>query len=250
LDTAVLDTIVQAADLHADDQILEVGPGLGVLTEVLLPRVKRVVAVELDRSLAYVMKQQFRGNESLELINHDILTVKAAEIREWFNNQPFKVVANIPYNITSRLLRKLLTMALPPQSLVLLMQKEVAERIIAKPGKMSRLSVSAQFFSYPEIIAPVSRDCFYPVPEVDSAVIRLIVRPEKWPAVDQDHFFRVVRVGFSAKRKQLQNNLVNGFQLPREQVMASLAAAGLKPTARPQELSVEELVKLAEVLRP
>jgi 16S rRNA (adenine1518-N6/adenine1519-N6)-dimethyltransferase len=248
IDENILRKIVGAAELKNTDNVLEIGPGVGILTEQLVKSAKQVTAVELDKSLHFVLKKEFKGVKNLELINADILELKEADLKKIFNNEPYKIVANIPYNITSFVFRKFLEQfEYKPTEIVLLVQKEVAKRLVAKPGDLSLLAVSVQYFSEPKIVDYVSKNCFYPAPEVDSAIILLKVKNEKFDADENKNFFRVVKIGFSAKRKQLLNNLINGLKIDREVLKEIFNKIGIKDTARAQELSVENwklIVKL------
>lgn len=245
IDDNILRKIVATADLKTSDNVLEIGPGVGVLTQQLVAIAKKVIAVELDKSLFFVLKKEFKGVKNLELINDDILKLTEAVLNKLFNGEPYKIVANIPYNITSFLLRKFLEQfEYKPTEMILLVQKEVARRIVAKPGDLSLLAVSVQYFSEPKIIDYVSKNCFFPAPEVDSAIIKLKVKNLKFDKDKTKKFFRIVKIGFSAKRKKLLNNLSNGLKIDREIVRQVLISCGLKETVRAQELSLEEWIKI------
>jgi len=249
IDNNILEKIVAAADLKSGDNVLEIGPGVGVLTEKLIEKAKKVVAVELDKNLQYVLKQEFRKVKNLELINGDALKLHEEDLKKMFNDEPYKIVANIPYNITSLVFRKFLEQFdYKPSALVLLVQKEVAKRICERPGDMSLLAVSVQYFSEPKIIDYVSKNCFFPKPEVDSAIIKLKVKDLKIDKEEIKKFFRIVKIGFSAKRKQLLNNLSNGLKIDREVVRQALTACGLKETVRAQEISLDEWGMVIEKL--
>jgi len=234
---SVYDKIIESSNLKKDDTVLEVGPGLGFLTEKLAGKVKKVIAVELDDKLAEVLKCRL-GNQNIkntEVINENVLDFKI--------ERDFKVVANLPYNITSVFLRKALSAEIKPSLMVLMLQKEVAERIVAKPGNMSLLAVSVQFYSDVEIIDYVKSDNFWPEPEVDSAIIKLIIKNNKLK-IDEKAFFRLVKIGFSSKRKMLKNNLANGFHIPQNEVDVIINKAGFNIKVRAQELSVEDWMRL------
>jgi 16S rRNA (adenine1518-N6/adenine1519-N6)-dimethyltransferase len=240
IDQDILKKIVETADLKQRDNVLEVGPGLGVLTEQLVKNAKKVVAVELDRSLFFILKKIFKAEKNLELLNEDILELDSARLANLFSREPYKIVANIPYNITASFLRKFLEIDYPPQEMILMVQKEVAQRICAQPGELSLLGVSVQFYSKPQIIHYVPKSCFFPKPEVDSAIIRVILKKQKLKPDEVKQFFRLVKIGFSAKRKQLQNNLTNGLHCDRDAMKDLVKKLGLKETVRAQELSLEE----------
>jgi 16S rRNA (adenine1518-N6/adenine1519-N6)-dimethyltransferase len=243
IDKNILNKIVTKADLKDSDNVLEVGPGLGVLTEQLLLSVKKVLAVELDKTLHYVLKQEFKRNPKLELVNEDILKMRVEEIKEIFSDEPYSVVANIPYNITSILIRKFLEFPYKPEKMFLLVQKEVAQRIISRPGEMNLLALSAQFYAECKILFPVSRKSFFPSPSVDSAVIELKLKKD-FPTDNINRFFQLARIGFASKRKQLQNNLANGLHISKEEAKDMLEKAGLGISIRAQELSIDDWVKL------
>jgi len=242
--------------LKSDDIVLEVGAGLGFLTEMLARKVKRVTAVEMDNNLAEALKVRLekQGMGNVKIVNGNIL--KSQNSNRPLSNPPlskgregwggYKIVANLPYNITSRFLRKFLSeVEDKPSGMILMLQKEVAERICARPGKMSLLSVSTQFYSEPKIIAYVPADAFWPKPKVASAIIHLtrllhpLLTKERGRGEAEEKFFRLVKVGFSAKRKQLQGNLTKGLKIKKEDVNKILEGCGLKETARAQELSLE-----------
>ena len=240
----VYDLIVEQADLQPDDMILEVGPGLGFLTVKLAAKVKQVIAVELDDKLAEVLKIGLKAKnvENVEVVNSDILKFPLPH----FIRGGFKIVANLPYNITSIFLRKFLEADKKPELIVLMLQKEVAERITAKPGKMSLLGVSAQFYAKQEIVEIVEKENFWPKPEVDSAIIKLEVRSKKLE-INEREFFRLVKFGFSAKRKMLKNNLAAGFKISQAEAENKIIKAGFNGKARAQELSVDDWLKLFSV---
>jgi 16S rRNA (adenine1518-N6/adenine1519-N6)-dimethyltransferase len=241
VDRRVCATIARAAELGAADQVLEVGPGLGVLTEVLLRHAGRVVAVELDWQLAAALPGLLGGPANLEVVQADALTVDPAAL---FDGD-YKLVANLPYHITSPLLMHLLQAPRRPSLIVVMVQREVAERIAAPPGELSYLAVAAQLYSVPRIIRTVPAAAFYPRPRVESAVLRLDVRPA--PAVVPEApaaLLRFVQAGFKQPRKQLRNSLAEGLGRPPAEVAALLRQAELDPTRRPQTLTLDEWATL------
>lgn len=241
-DGSVLEKIIQSAELKSDDFVIEVGPGEGVLTEKLTQKSSKVLAIEIDQNLISNLEKKFKGNEKVEIINDDILKINLENLT---SNRDYKVIANIPYYITSKIIRLFLESENPPKEMILMTQKEVADRIIAKPGKMSLLAVSVQYYANAEILFEVSRDSFFPVPEVDSAVIK--ISNIKKQNTDSKKFFRIVKAGFSAKRKTLINNLSNGLHLEKDIIEEKIKTAGLKPTVRAQELSISDWKKLCEI---
>ncbi|MFH0955783.1 MAG: 16S rRNA (adenine(1518)-N(6)/adenine(1519)-N(6))-dimethyltransferase RsmA [Candidatus Falkowbacteria bacterium] len=239
----IYDDITAAADLKPYDMVLEVGPGLGFLTAKLAVKVKKVIAVELDDKLAEVLKTGLaaKGVGNVEVVNSDVLKTPLTPLLKGGN---YKIVANLPYNITSIFLRKFLSeVENKPELMVLMLQKEVAERICAQAGKMSLLAVSVQFYAQPEIVQIVPAENFWPEPEVDSAIIKLEVRSEKFEVNEKD-FFRLVKFGFSAKRKMLKNNLAAGFRLETKAAEAKIKQAGLNPKIRAQELAIKDWFNL------
>ncbi|MGH2445991.1 MAG: 16S rRNA (adenine(1518)-N(6)/adenine(1519)-N(6))-dimethyltransferase RsmA [Candidatus Limnocylindria bacterium] len=248
-DPEALDAIVAAAELSPGDNVVEIGPGLGVLTRRLLAAGASVLAVELDTRLAEYLRRELFGIDRFELIEADALSVHP---REMFSGQPFKVVANIPYHITSPLLHEFLEGERPSELTVLLVQLEVAERVAAPPGRMSYLSVFVQNVATAEVVARVPADAFEPAPEVDSAVLRL--RRRDAPAVPvgegREPFYRVVQAGFRQRRKQVHNGLTRELGVDREVVTEALSACGVDPERRPQTLSVDEWACLTRSLGP
>jgi len=245
IDKNIVKKIIEVAELKKEDIILEVGPGLGVLTGELVKQVKKVVAVELDKKISEFLKIEFIGQKNLRIVTDDILKINPLDFD--LKNFNYKVVANLPYNITSVFLRKFLEPENKPSEIIVMIQKEVGERILAKPGKMNLLAVAVQFYSEPKILFNVSHNSFWPKPKVDSAVIRIKLKKEL-PNIDIKHFFQIVKIGFSAKRKQLQNNLANGLGLKNAKIREILINLGLNEKIRAQDLAMEDWVKLAKLL--
>jgi 16S rRNA (adenine1518-N6/adenine1519-N6)-dimethyltransferase len=258
VDEEVLKVIAPAAELTPDDVVVEVGPGLGVLTKELARQAGWVIAVELDTRLATILKRTLASVSNVAIINKNILQVDpAALLEEQKQKLPlakgktlnYKVVANLPYYITSAVLRHFLEASLKPRLMVVMVQKEVAEAIAAKPGRLSLLSISVQFYGQPEIISYVPARCFHPAPEVDSAILKIALYPE--PAVvvkDIDGFFNLVRAGFSASRKQIANSLAQGLGLAKADVLPLLEKAGIIYKRRAETLALDEWQRLWQVL--
>ena len=248
VDEAALSTVAAAADLTPADTVLEIGAGLGSLTRYLAASARRVVAVELDKAMLPALRHVLEPYPNVEIISDDILRLHPSS----FTLHPsYKVVANIPYYITSAVIRHLLEAETKPSLIVLTVQHEVAERICAGPGDMSLLAVSVQFYSAPRILARLPAGAFYPRPEVDSAVVRLDVFSAPRVAVENaDRFFQIVRAGFSQKRKQLRNALRAGLRLESAQAEALLAKAGIAPQRRAETLTLDEWAALASALTP
>lgn len=240
-----LNAVVSAADLSPDDNVLEVGAGPGVLTRELAQRARRVVAVELDRAVLPVLRETTAGLANVEIIPRNLLEVDPEEV---FGAESYKLVANLPYYITSLILRYLLESANPPQVLVVMVQREVAERLVAGPGEMSLLSLSVQFYGTPKIVGYVPATAFYPPPKVDSAIVRVDLHPA--PLLDStasDLFFELIHAGFAEKRKQLHNSLTRHLDVPRETIDRWLAEGVIDSMRRPQTLSLEEWLRLARI---
>lgn len=247
IDEKALETIVIAAELSPEDIVIEVGPGLGVLTIELARRAGKVIAVELDTKLASLLKRRLASLPNVNIVNADILKVSPTQLLGGENN--YKVVANLPYYVTSPILRYFVEASPKPSLMVVMVQKEVGIAIAASPGKMSLLAISLQVYSKPKIISYVSSQSFYPPPKVDSAIVRFDLFPE--PAVkiaDIDGFFKVVRCGFSSPRKQLRNSLAHGLEVKPAEVGLLLEKARIEPQRRAETLSLEEWARLYEVL--
>lgn len=246
VDRSVLMRIVEAAEITESDAILEVGAGTGVLTRELAQRARRVVAVELERDMLALLAKTTQRYTNVELLARNLLFLNPVEV---FGDTPYKLVANLPYYITAPTFRHFLESENPPRCIVVMVQQEVAQRIVAAPGDLSLLAVSVQFYGRPRIIAPVPARAFYPAPKVDSAILRIDVNPQALLTREQrDGFFHVVQAGFSEKRKQLHNALSRGLHRKDEEVRAWLATANIEPSRRAETLSIEEWVRVWEVV--
>ena len=247
IDESVLTVILEAAELTAQDTVIEVGPGLGILTGELARRGGSVIAVELDNGLASFLQRRFASQSNLHVINADILRIKLSQLLGGKSN--YKVVANLPYYITSPVLRYFVEASPKPSLMVMMVQKEVGEAIVAGPGKMSLLAVSLQVYSQPKIVSYVPARSFYPEPKVDSAIVRFDMLPE--PAVevaDLNGFFHVVKSGFGSPRKQLHNSLAHGLGLKPAEIAPFLKKADIDAQRRAETLNLEEWAKLYKVL--
>lgn len=230
-----LSAMCDAVAVQDGDTILEVGPGLGTLTELLVERADKVVAVEFDEKLARELPRRV-PESNLEVVNQDILRFDLTSLPA-----NYKLVANIPYYLTSNLIRVISESTNPPSAAAILIQKEVAERVAAKPGDMSLLSVTAQYYWEASLGVIMPAKLFTPPPKVDSQILILNRRSAPlFPDVDSKQFFRLVKAGFSNRRKTLHNSLSGGLQISKSEVLELLTTAGIKPTARPQELSLDE----------
>jgi 16S rRNA (adenine1518-N6/adenine1519-N6)-dimethyltransferase len=242
IDRSVLMQIVDAAEIDPADQILEVGAGTGVLTRELAQRARRVVAVELERDMLALLAKTTGMYANVELVARNLLYLDPTEV---FGAEAYKLVANLPYYITAPTFRHFLESANPPRLIVVMVQQEVAQRIVARPGDLSLLAVSVQFYGQPRIVAHVPAKAFYPAPKVDSAILRIDVKAETpLTLAERDSFFKVVQAGFSERRKQLHNALTSGLHRKNEDVRASLAAAHIDISRRAETLSIEEWLRL------
>ncbi|MFW0862624.1 MAG: 16S rRNA (adenine(1518)-N(6)/adenine(1519)-N(6))-dimethyltransferase RsmA [Candidatus Komeilibacteria bacterium] len=248
----ILEAILESSDIQKEDNVLEIGPGLGVMTKELIKKAGKVLAVEYDKQLIPLIQKLADVNNNLQIINEDILRVKNDKIAEHLT-EDYMVVANIPYQITSKIIQKFLTFEPKPSSLTLLVQKEVAERIVAKAGDLSKLAISVQFYGVPKIVRIVPKTCFWPEPKVDSAVIQIVIDNRfldiiKKEKVSEKDFWSVVKSGFSNKRKTLVNNLSNSLHLDKEVITNSLNKLKLDQNIRAQELSIDDWIHLSKLL--
>jgi 16S rRNA (adenine1518-N6/adenine1519-N6)-dimethyltransferase len=242
----LLGKIVAAAQLMPGDVVLEVGPGLGHLTRLLAQQAGHVIAVELDERLMPILRDRLADVGNVELVQGDILKLPLDSLPL---PPDYKVVANLPFYITSAVLQHFLAGELPPARMVITIQHEVAQRIVAQPGAMSLLAVSVQFYGQPRVVARIKAGAFYPKPKVDAAVVRIdrhTVPPTD--IRDMDAFFGVVKAGFAQRRKQLRNSLAAGLCRSEAQVVAALEAAGIDPRRRPETLSLQEWGAIARRL--
>ena len=249
----MLKLVTSAAELAPSDVVIEVGPGLGVLTRELARQAGWLFTIELDSKLATILGSTLASFSNVTVVNEDILKVDPGVLfREEQMKVPtpvgspfaYKVVANLPYYITSPVLRHFLEASLKPRLIVVMVQKEVAEAIVAGPGQMSVLSISVQFYGKPEIVNYVPARCFYPAPEVDSAILKVVVYSKPAVDVDEESFFELVRAGFTASRKQLCNSLSQGLKLPKAEVLSWLGKVGIAPQRRAETLTLEEWARL------
>ncbi|HEY7031260.1 MAG TPA: 16S rRNA (adenine(1518)-N(6)/adenine(1519)-N(6))-dimethyltransferase RsmA [Thermomicrobiales bacterium] len=245
----VVQRMVRALDVGPDDLVLEIGPGLGILSEELLHHAKQIVAVELDRRLAAHLRETFANERKIHLIEGDALTIDLSEIVG--PNQPYLVAANLPYSVGTAVLRRLLETPNRPERLALMVQKEVAERLVARPPKMTVVGVATQFYAEPRIAFAVPPSVFIPPPNVESAVVLLQTRRElPLPEADRPRFFRIVNAGFRHKRKQLANSIADELDAAKADVAAWLTKAGVDPMRRAETLSVPEWIALTRAAPP
>ncbi len=248
VDGRALGRVVVAADLEPGDTVIEVGPGLGVLTRELVRRAGRVIAIEADAGMVAALSELAAGSPNLTIVHGDVMRIDPASVLPApgaGGALAYKVVANIPYYITSAVLRHFLEASPPPALMVVMVQKEVGKAIVAGPGDMGLLAISVQFYGRPSIVARVPARSFYPPPKVDSVILRVDVYQR--PPVDvpgSRAFFDTVRAGFSAPRKQLRNSLAQGLAIGTDEAAGLLQGAGIDPRRRAETLSLEEWARL------
>ena len=254
IDAHVLEKIISAAGITKDDCVLEIGPGIGTMTQYLAENAGHVVAVEIDRNLIPILKETLADYDNVTVINEDILRVDIKALAEEYNDgKPIKVVANLPYYITTPIIMGLFESGVPIDNITVMVQKEVADRMKEGPGSKDygALSLAVQYYAEPEIVANVPPNCFIPRPNVGSAVIRL-TRHKEMPVQVKDPalMFKIIRASFNQRRKTLQNGLGNASELPytKEQIAAAIAEMGLTPTIRGEALSLAQFAQLSDIL--
>jgi len=254
IDTHVLEKIISAAGITKNDCVLEIGPGIGTMTQYLAENAGHVVAVEIDRNLIPILKETLADYDNVTVINEDILRVDIKALAEEYNGgKPIKVVANLPYYITTPIIMGLFESGVPIDNITVMVQKEVADRMKEGPGSKDygALSLAVQYYAEPEIVANVPPNCFIPRPNVGSAVIRL-TRHKEMPVEVKDPalMFKIIRASFNQRRKTLQNGLGNAPELPytKEQIAAAIAEMGLTPKIRGEALSLAQFAQLSDIL--
>ena len=249
IDRQVLCCIVSAAELTSQDTVVEVGAGLGVLTKELARQAGRVIAIETDSRLASALGEVVAKVANINVISSDVLQTDPAVLLSGIEGGDYKVVANIPYYITSPILRHFLEASLKPRLMVVMVQKEVGEAIVAQPGQMSLLAISVQFYGKPVIVDHVPARSFYPSPKVDSVILKIRLYDQPPVSVPETgRFFAVVRAGFSAPRKQLRNSLAQGLDLLPQQSANLLQRAEIDPKRRAETLNLHEWARICEVI--
>lgn len=253
IDGNIVRNIVKEAGISKEDYVLEVGPGIGTLTEELALRAKKVVAVEIDKSLLPILDITLGEKENIEIVHGDILKLDIKSlIEEKLGGGPVKVVANLPYYVTTPIIARFLEEDLHVDSLTIMVQKEVAQRMVSKEGSKvyGSLSVFVNFYSHPEIVLKVPKSVFMPSPKIDSSVIKLNMKKDL-PQVERKKFFLVVKASFSKRRKTVLNALSSyGFSLTKDEIRDSLERADIDPRSRAEDLSLEEFVKISKILPP
>lgn len=253
IDTHILEKIVNEAGIDEDDCVLEIGPGIGTMTQYLCERAGRVIAVEIDKALIPILNDTLSSYNNVTIINEDILKVDITKLcNEYNNGRPIKVVANLPYYITTPIIMGLFESGCPLESITIMVQKEVADRMKCGPGSKDygALSLAVQFYSSPEIVAYVSPESFIPKPGVGSAVIRL-TRYEKPPVEvdDEKYMFALIRAAFNMRRKTMVNSLMSGnLGLTKEEILEAIKNLGLSATVRGEALTLEEFAALSNIL--
>lgn len=254
-DGNIIEKIVEASGATEDDLVIEIGPGMGVLTQVASQMAGHVVAIEIDESLIPILKENLRDCENVQVINQDVLKTDINEIveryRREFGIKGVKVIGNLPYYITTPIIMKLLKDKVPADSITIMLQKEVADRIKAAPGTKTygAISVAVQYYGTVDGVLKVPKEAFVPQPKVDSAVIRINLSEKRQVEVeDEELYFQVVKAGFSMRRKTLSNSLTNLKDINKEEIVRALSDAGIDPTRRAETLSFEEFAKLTDAI--
>jgi 16S rRNA (adenine1518-N6/adenine1519-N6)-dimethyltransferase len=245
-DRGVVQKIVDAAEINHDSTVVEIGPGLGIMTEELLARAGRVTVVELDTDLANHLRRVFGERDNFQVVEADALKIEIGHLMP--SDKPYTLVANLPYSVASAITRHALEDTHPPFRLTIMVQKEVADRMVASPPDMSILGVATQFYAIARIAFVVPPDVFFPRPQVESAVVDLVPRPVRLLPEDQAAaFFRLVNAGFRQKRKQVANSISHELGLPKDQVQQTLNDAGIDPSRRAETIAVDEWLRLTLV---
>jgi 16S rRNA (adenine1518-N6/adenine1519-N6)-dimethyltransferase len=247
IDRGIIKKIIKSAELNSKDIVLEIGPGIGTLTAELAKIAKRIIAVEKDPKMVKILKETLKDFKNVKIVQGDILKIQNSKFKI---QNSFKVVANLPYYITSAVIRKFLESKDPSGQMTLMIQKEVAQRICARPPDMNLLAVSVQFYAEPKIISYVSKKSFWPQPKVNSAIIRinpLIITERK--LININLFFKIVRAGFSQPRKQLINNLTKNLKIDKIKIREWFLKNNIKPEQRAETLSIMDWIKLAKTMK-
>ena len=254
IDTGILEEIIEAAQITKDDFVLEIGPGIGTMTQYLCEAARAVVAVEIDTNLIPILKDTLAEYNNVDVLNEDILKVNISKLAEEKNNgKPIKVVANLPYYITTPIIMGLFESHVPIDSITIMVQKEVADRMQEGPGskEYGALSLAVQYYAKPEIVVNVPPSCFMPQPKVGSAVIRLTRHREPPVTVKSEKLlFQVIRASFNQRRKTLANGLANygAFGLPKEELQACIEELGVPVNIRGEALSLEQFAQLSNII--
>ena len=248
MDKNIIDKIIEGTEINAEDTVIEIGPGIGVITQEAANRAKKVIAVEIDKSLIPILEETLAEHDNIKIINEDILKLDLNKIIDEENAESVKIIGNLPYYITTPIIMKILNDEVKAKSITVMMQKEVAERIKAEPGTKTygAISVAVQYSCLVKKIADVPRTVFVPQPNVDSTVLKLIPRGKGAVEVqDKKLFFECIKAGFGQRRKTLSNSLQTIRGTSKETIIDSLNAAGIEPTRRAETLTLEEFGKLS-----
>ncbi len=249
VDRGVYTSIIQAGDISYNDYVIEIGPGLGFLTSELAKSAGYVVSVEIDEEMAIGLADMEAITDNLSIMHGDILKVDIENLPNFNKDTQYKVIANIPYHLTSKIFKLFLSRNHRPLCMVLLVQKEVAERVVARTGNHTRLSLSIQLYSRPKIIRTVSKSSFYPQPKVDSAILMMESDNSHIKQLkNEELFWRVVRIAFTSKRKKLVNTLSNGLDVEKDYVIDKLEQCSIKIDSRPQHLSIDQWICFVNLL--
>lgn len=242
----IITQIIESAHISPSDTVLEIGPGEGILTQALSQKAKNIIAIELDEKLRETLETNLSSQKNIEIVYGDILKINLPLLLKDRRIKKYKLIANIPYYITAKIIRLFLESPSVPTEMVLMIQKEVAERIVAPAGKMSKLAVSVQYYAQAEILFEVKKENFDPIPQVDSAVIK-ISKIKKTDKVIDKKFFRIIKAGFCARRKTLVNNLSNSLHLNKDEIEKNILALSKPLTTRAQELSIADWKNLVNL---
>lgn len=246
-----LNDFINACDLKKNDIVLEIGPGLGTITQEIAKKVKRVIAIEKDRKMCEIMKQTLGGFENIEIINQDVSEELSSSKELSSFSGKIKVVGNLPFYITAPVIRKFLEAnppaSGPPKEMIFMIQKEVGQRICAQPPNMSVLAVSVQFYAKPKIVSYLPKNSFWPQPKVDSAIIKII--PKKQTVINAKLFFEVVKAGFAHPRKQLRNNFSKRLKMNKEKTEQWLLKNSIQPNQRAETLKVQDWINLTKTIK-
>ncbi len=246
IDKDILNKIIQASQLTKQDNILEIGPGIGALTQELAQRAKKVIAVEKDKELAEILKNNISQYQNVEILQGDILKFSISNFQFSINFQflifkNYKIIANLPYNIALAVIRKFVEAKHPPQAMILMLQKEVAQKICAKKSSLPKIAI--EFYSKARILFYVPKESFWPMPKVDGAVIEITDIQKNIPKVDKDLFFKILKLGFSHPRKTILNNLSKGLDIEKQKINSWLKKSEINPNKRPEELNLKNWIK-------
>jgi len=240
INEAIVKEVIQTAELNKDDVVLEIGPGFGILTEKIAVRAKKVLAIEIDKTLVNILKKKFFDFKNAEIIQDDIRCFDSDK----YGLKKYKLIANLPFNLTGFVLRKFLTAKNKPESISLVLQKEIGKKIIAQSGEMTKLSLMVQLYGQVEIIREIKSGNFWPRPKVDSVIVK--IRPFKRINFDQEKLFQFIRAGFSSPRKYLLNNLIKSGIIEKDKAIKKFQNLGLNLKIRAEELSVEDWKEAGE----